>query len=76
MRIVEEHLAAGADPESDIARELTGLAVDVAASPWGDVEVPRTSTTVAHLLREGWHPVPDGGRRPGPTITLSGAGVA
>lgn len=76
MRIVDEHLVPGADPTSDIARDLTELAVDVAASPWGDVEVPRTSVTVAHLLRDGWHPIPDGARRPGPTITMSGAGVA
>jgi len=76
MRIVDEHLVAGADPTSEIARDLTELAVDVAASPWGDVEVARTSITVPHLLRNGWHPIPDGARRPGPTITMSGAGVA
>ncbi len=61
---------------SAAARDLTESAVDVAATPWGDVEVPRTSVTVAHLLRDGWHPIPDGARRPGPTITMSGAGVA
>lgn len=76
MRIVAEHIVPGADPTADIARDLTELAVDVAASPWGDVEVPRASLTVAHLLRDGWHPLADGGLRPGPTITLSGAGVA
>lgn len=76
MRIVDEHLVAGADPTSEIARDLTELAVDVAASPWGDVEVARTSITVPHLLRNGWHPISDGARRPGPTITMSGAGVA
>lgn len=76
MRMVNEHIVPGADPGSDIARGLTQLAVDVTASPWGDIEVPRASITVAHLLRDGWHPLPDGNRRPGATIILSGAGVA
>lgn len=76
IRIVAEHVVPGADPTSEVARALTRLAVDVASSPWGDVEVGRASLTVPHLLRDGWHPIADGTRRPGPTITMSGAGVA
>ncbi|QGF23541.1 hypothetical protein [Raineyella fluvialis] len=76
MRIVDEHLVVGADPSGELARDLTEFGVDVAASPWGDVEVARTSVAVPHLLRDGWHPLADGARRPGPTITMSGAGAA
>ncbi len=75
IRIVDEHLVGHADEDGRIAARLTDLAIDVAASPWGDVRVARTSLTLPHLLREGWHPVPDGSRRPEHDLTLSGAGV-